>query len=108
MTKRVLRHLRTKIFAGILVILPLGITFLVLSFVFNLLDSILGPLMPHVPIYLFHRLYTLPGLGFFAFFLMLYLVGVVAANVLGHKVVHLTGRLMTNIPVVRNVYRSSK
>src|SRR4030043_196905 len=44
MIKRIFKHLRTKIFAGILVILPLGITFLVLKFVFNALDSILDPL----------------------------------------------------------------
>ena len=108
MTKHIFRHLRTKIFAGILVILPIGITFLVLRFVFNLLDNILGPLMPNIPIYLFHRLYELPGLGFFAFFFLLYLIGVVATNVLGRQIVHWTDRLMTNIPVVRNVYRSSK
>jgi uncharacterized membrane protein len=108
MTKHIFRHLRAKIFAGILVILPVGITFLVLKFVFNLLDSILGPLMPPIPVYLFHRLYNLPGLGFVAFFFLLYLVGLIAANILGRRVVHWTDRLMTNIPVVRNIYRSSK
>jgi uncharacterized membrane protein len=108
MTKHIFRHLRTKIFAGILVILPLGITFLVLNFVFNLLDSILGPLMPRVPVRLFHRLFNLPGLGFGAFFFLLYLVGLVATNILGRKAVHWTDRLMTNIPVVKNIYRSSK
>ena len=108
MTKPLLRHLRTKIFAGILVILPLGITFLVLKFVFNLLDNILGPLMPHIPVYLFYRIFNLPGLGIVAFFFLLYLVGVVATNVLGRQIVHWTDRLMTNIPVVKNIYRSSK
>ena len=108
MTKPILRHLRTKIFAGILVILPIGITFLVLKFVFNLLDSILGPLMPHIPVYLFYRIFNLPGLGVVAFFFLLYLVGVVATNVLGRQIVHWTDRLMINIPVVKNIYRSSK
>ena len=108
MTKPLLKHLRTKIFAGILVILPIGITFLVLKFVFNLLDNILGPLMPHIPVYLFYRIFNLPGLGVVAFFFLLYLVGVVATNVLGRQMVHWTDRLMTNIPVVKNIYRSSK
>ncbi len=43
MIRHLLKHLRTKIFTGILVVLPLGITFLVLKFVFNTLDNILGP-----------------------------------------------------------------
>jgi uncharacterized membrane protein len=108
MIKNIFRHLRTKIFAGILVILPLGITFLVLKFVFNTLDNILGPLMPEVPVYLFNRNFLLPGLGIIGFFLLLYLIGVIATNVLGHKLVGWTDRLFTNIPVVKNIYLSSK
>jgi uncharacterized membrane protein len=108
MIKKVFKHLRTKIFAGILVILPLGITFLILKFVFNTLDRILGPLTPEVTIYLFHRLFSLPGLGIISFFLMLYLVGLIATNVMGRKLVSWGDRLFTNIPVVKNIYSSSK
>jgi uncharacterized membrane protein len=108
MIKKALKHLRTKIFAGILVILPLGITFLILKFVFNTLDRILGPLTPEVTIYLFHRLFSLPGLGIISFFLMLYLVGLIATNVMGRKLVSWTDSLFKNIPVVKNIYSSSK
>jgi uncharacterized membrane protein len=108
MIKKFLRHLRTKIFAGILVVLPIGLTFLVLKFVFNALDNILGPLIPEVPIYLFHRLFTLPGLGIISFFLMLYVIGMITTNVLGRKLVHWADSLVINIPVVKNIYLSSK
>jgi uncharacterized membrane protein len=108
MIKRILKHLRTKIFAGILVILPLGITFLVLKFVFNALDSILDPLTPKVSVYLFQRDFSIPGLGTIGFFLLLYLIGVVTTNVLGRKLVHWTDKLFFHIPVVKNIYRSSK
>lgn len=108
MTKKFLRHLRTKIFAGILVILPLGITFLVLKFVFNTLDSILGPLMPKVTVYLLHRVFAIPGLGIIGFFLLLYLIGVIATNVLGHKLVGWTDRLFAYIPIVKKIYLSAK
>jgi uncharacterized membrane protein len=108
MTKKVFKHLRTKIFAGILVILPLGITFFILKFVFNTLDSILDPLMPRLTVYLFNREYLIPGLGIIGFFLLLYLFGVIATNVLGRKLVHWADRLFTNIPVVKNIYLSSK
>ena len=108
MTKKIFKHLRTKIFAGILVILPLGITFFVLKFVFNTLDSILDPLMPRLTVYLFNREYPIPGLGIIGFFLLLYLFGVIATNVLGRKLVHWADRLFTNIPVVKNIYLSSK
>jgi len=106
--KKILKHLRTKILAGILVILPLGITFLVLKFVFNTLDNILGPLMPEVPVYLFNQNFLLPGLGIIGFFLLLYLIGMIATNVLGHKLVTLGDYLFKTIPVVKNVYTASK
>ena len=89
-------------------ILPLGITFLILNFVFNALDSILDPLMPNVSVYLFQRQISIPGLGIIGFFLLLYLIGVVTTNVLGRKLVNWTHKLFINIPVVKNIYSSSK
>jgi uncharacterized membrane protein len=108
MTKRILRHLRTKIFTGILVILPLGITLFVLKFVFNTLDNILDPLIPAVNISLSHHVFRLPGIGIIAFFFLLYLIGMIATNVLGRKLVHWGDRIFAAIPVVKNIYSSSK
>jgi len=108
MTKKILKHVRTKVFAGILVILPLGITFLVLKFVFNALDSILDPLIPEINISLFHRLYQLRGMGLVSFFLLLYLAGLITTNVLGRKLINWGDRLFTAIPVVKKIYSSSK
>jgi uncharacterized membrane protein len=108
MMKRIFKHLRTKIFAGILVVLPLGITFLVLKFVFNTLDSILGPLIPDITVSLFHRVFHLPGVGLISFFLLLYLIGLITTNVLGRKLISWGDRLFAAIPVVKNIYSSSK
>jgi len=108
MTKKIFKHLRTKILAGILVILPLGITFFILKFVFNTLDTILDPLIPEVTVSLFRRVFHLPGIGIISFFLLLYLIGVIATNVLGRKLVNWADRLFKNIPVVKNIYLSSK
>jgi uncharacterized membrane protein len=108
MTKKLLKHLRTKIFAGILVILPIGITFFILRLVFNTLDSILGPLIPDITFHLFHRTFYIPGVGIIGFFLLLYLIGVITTNVLGHKLIAWGDRFFTNIPLVKNIYLSSK
>ena len=108
MIKKIFKHLRAKIFAGILVILPLGITVLVLNFVFNALHSTLDPLMPEVSVYLLQRDISIPGLGIIGLFLLLYLLGMIATNVLGRKLIHWTDKLFINIPVVKNIYSSSK
>ncbi len=108
MTKKILKHLRGKVFAGILVILPLGITFLVLKFVFNALDSILDPLIPEIDVSLFNRVYQVRGVGLVSFFILLYLVGLITTNVLGRKLIGWGDRLFTTIPLVKNIYSSSK
>ncbi len=108
MTKKIFKHLRGKVFAGILVILPLGITFLVLKFVFNALDSILDPLIPEIDVSLFHRVYQVRGVGLVSFFILLYLVGLITTNVLGRKLIGWGDRLFTTIPLVKNIYASSK
>jgi len=108
MIKNIFKHLRTTIFAGILVILPLGITFLVLKFVFNTLDNIIGPLIPLVTVYPFNQKFSIPGLGIIAFFLLLYLIGLITTNVLGRKLVIWGDSLFNTIPVVKNIYSASK
>lgn len=106
--KKVIRHLRTKIITGLLVILPLGITIFILKFVFTALDNFVGPLGPQVTHFLFHRELHIPGLGIIIFFLLLYLLGLIATNVMGRKLVNWTDRFFTNLPIIKNIYLSSK
>lgn len=106
--KKIFKHLRAKIIAGFLVILPLGITIFILKFVFTALDDQVGPLGPQVTHFLFHRELHIPGLGIIIFFLLLYLLGLITTNVMGRKLVGWGDRLFTNLPVVKNIYLSSK
>ncbi len=108
MVKKFLRHLRTKIIAGVLVILPLGITVFILKFIFTTLDDQLGPIGPQVTRFLFQRELHIPGLGIIIFLLLLYLLGLIATNVMGRKLVDWGDRFFTNLPIVKNIYLSSK
>lgn len=108
MIKSLIKHIRSKIFTGVLVILPLGITFLVLLFVFNSIQKILNPLIPKIPINGIHRDIYVPVLGIFGFLLLLYVIGLIATNVIGRKFVSLGDRLFKAIPIVKNIYTSSK
>lgn len=106
--KKIFKHLRTKIIAGLLVILPLGITIFILKFIFTALDNFVGPLGPRVTHFLFQREIHLPGLGIIIFFLLLYFLGLIATNVMGRKLVGWTDRFFTNLPIIKNIYLSSK
>ena len=106
--KRIFKHLRAKILAGVLVILPLGITIFILKFVFTALDDRVGPIGPEVTHFLFGRELPIPGLGIIIFFLLLYLLGLITTNVMGRKLVGWGDRFFTNLPIVKNIYLSSK
>jgi uncharacterized membrane protein len=108
MVKKIFKHLRTKILAGVLVILPLGITVFILKFVFTTLNNFVGPLGPEVAHFLFRREIPIPGLGIIIFLLLLYLLGLIATNVMGRKLVGWADRFFTNLPIVKNIYLSSK
>ncbi len=95
-------HFQRTLAAGILVMLPIGITALVLKFVFDLLTPILQPLTDLLPGPDVH------GTGLVALLLLIYVVGLVAAFVVGRRLIALAHRAMEVIPVVKSIYSTTR
>jgi uncharacterized membrane protein len=99
--------LRKWLFAGLLVIVPVGITIWVLEWVIRTLDSTLYilPAAWHPD-----RLFGLhiPGLGALLALLILLVVGAAASNFMGRKLVEWGNAVLHRIPVVRSIYSSVK
>lgn len=99
--------IRKWLVAGLLVVVPIAITWWVLAWAVNTLDGILNVLpakwQPDQLIG-FH----IPGLGVLACFVLLLVVGAIASNYLGGKIVAGWDRLLNRIPIVRSVYSSVK
>ncbi len=96
------RHMRRTFVAGLLVMLPIGITILVLQFVFELVDGILrGPLalLPGP---------DLPGEGLAIVVIMVYVMGLIAAHVVGRRLIDVAHRVMEVIPVVKTIYGTTR
>ena len=98
----ILRHFQRTLGAGILVMLPIGITILVLKFFFDLLNPVFEPATDLLP----GREVT--GLGLAALVLLVYVVGLIAAFVLGRRVIDLAHRVMEVIPLVRGIYGTTR
>lgn len=96
--------LKTYFFAGLLVVGPIALTFMVVQWIVTGLDSFLAGLLPTA----LHpdRLlgFYLPGLGLIAGVLIILLAGILAANYLGNKLFVYSERLMYRIPLVRIIY----
>ena len=101
-------HLKKKFFAGILILIPIGITLFILKFLFGIADGVLAPYIREaVDLVGLEGLY-MPGLGLIAGVLIIYITGVFASNILGHQLVNAWDRLLGRIPVVKSIYSSSK
>ncbi len=95
-------RLRRYFITGLIVFLPIAVTFSVLRWLFLASDSFLGQLFT----LLFGRAY--PGVGLAATVAMIFLLGALATNVLGRRLVGWFDRLMLRIPLARSIYSATK
>ena len=102
-----LPRLRRILVAGLLVWVPVGITVLILSVLVNLADQTLG-LIPeqYQPEELLGR--RIPGLGVVLSLILLFVTGLVAANVFGKRIIAFWEGVLRRIPLVRTIYTAAK
>ncbi|ABA89067.1 membrane protein of unknown function DUF502 [Syntrophotalea carbinolica DSM 2380] len=103
--KRFLRKkLRRYFFAGLLVLVPVGLTIVVVRWIVSLMDGLLVRMLPlrWQPEQLFG--FAVPGLGVVLTFLLIIFTGVLATNYFGHKLVRASEKLVYRIPLVKGIY----
>lgn len=99
--------MKKYLITGLLIWIPLAITFMVLAWIVNTLDQIILWLPEGVqPKMMFG--FNIPGVGLVLSVLIVLLTGLVAANVLGQKLVQLWEAVLARIPVVKSIYYSVK
>ena len=103
-----MKRLRRYLIAGILLWVPIGVTFFLLSILSELVDKTLAPIPPqYQPDALIGV--DIPGLwGLLLTFLILLVTGVFAANFVGRSLVHWWESVLERIPVVRSIYSAAK
>lgn len=101
------RRIRTWLIAGLVVWLPVAITYFVLDLAVGLMDRTLL-LLP--PAYRPDNLlgFHIPGLGILLTLAVLLLTGMLAANLVGRRLVQLGEAILNRIPFVRSVYSAAK
>ena len=100
--KRFFLHIRTTLIAGLLAILPIGVTLFVLKFFFELLDPILSPIFDMGNVRIF------PGLGVIVLLILLYVVGIITTKILSARIVTLGHKLIEKIPVISSIYSTTR
>ena len=97
------RHFRSKLLAGLLAVIPVGVTAWVLYFLFHAIDGLLRPLLQP-------RLgrYYVTGMGLLTVMLLVYAIGVITSNFLGSRLVRLGEQLLERLPLARHIYGPAK
>ncbi|MCK6370877.1 MAG: DUF502 domain-containing protein [Gammaproteobacteria bacterium] len=95
------------ILAGLLVWIPLGITFLILKLIVDLMDQTLV-LLPAA--YRPEQLlgFRIPGLGILLTGVVVFVTGVFTANLVGRHLLRVWDGILNRIPLVRSIYGSAK
>lgn len=106
---RVFRHkLKSYFLAGLLVVVPVALTFLVVRWLVRFMDGLLISVLPNAlrpeNLYGIH----VPGVGLLATILLILLVGILVTNILGRSLVNFSERMVDRIPLVKGVYAMFK
>lgn len=101
--KRFIKKLGTLFLAGLLVLVPIGLIILVLVWLFNWIDGILGPLILNI----WGVYYT--GIGFGVIIILIFIAGLIVSNFLGKKILAgIETYFFHKIPVVGYFYKAIK
>ncbi len=102
-SSRLWRRVGETFLAGIAVVLPIWITYLiVVEFLLSGVDGLLAPVFAAI---FGVRIW---GLGLLATLLLVLMVGALTRNMVGRRLVGLGERILLKIPIVKNVYAASK
>jgi uncharacterized membrane protein len=100
-------YIRRWLFAGLMVLVPLGITLFVVDFLIRLVDKSLLLVPPALrPEALLG--FSVPGIGIVLILLLVLAVGFLADNFIGARVVRWAESMLGRVPLVRSVYSGSK
>ncbi|NIA15751.1 MAG: DUF502 domain-containing protein [Nitrospiraceae bacterium] len=98
--------MRRRLLSGLLVVVPVGITFFTLHFLYKVTAGFLAPVVEkylgHIPDY------AISPVAVILFLAALYCIGLVASVLVGRRVIALGETIIHRIPFVKTIYGGSK
>ena len=97
-----MNHIKKKLISGLFILVPVIITYVVLSWFFYKVDGLLQPIVSRS----IGR--DIPGLGFLALLVIIYMTGMLGENFLGQRIINLMRSAILKTPVIGTIYSSAK
>jgi uncharacterized membrane protein len=96
--------LKTRFISGLLIVVPLILTFVLLRALVEFIDGLLLPIVTR----LFGQTYDFPFIGVIVTIAIVLLAGIFTANILGNRLLRIWEKLILRIPIIRFIYGAAQ
>lgn len=100
--KRFFKTIRRQFLSGVLVIVPIILTFIVLRFLFRSVDNLLSPVIIKI------IGVEIPGLGILATIVIIFIAGILTTALGRSRLFNMWELFFIKTPIVRTIYSASK
>ena len=99
---------RANFLTGLILVLPIGITFYLVWATVTFIDDIIVPWLPEqfTPNGVFAQ--NVPGFGVLFFLIVLTVIGALAKGFLGRQIIRLGEYIVNKTPIIRSIYKATK
>ncbi|MGD8229109.1 MAG: DUF502 domain-containing protein [Desulfobacteraceae bacterium] len=97
--KKLLAHIKKYVFRGLLAVVPLFLTYLAIKLLYTSIDQRAVGLVDRFLGFKF------PGLGILLVLVSLYILGLLASNVVGRRLFGLVEKMTNYIPLIKTTYK---
>ncbi len=97
--KKLVAHIKKYVFRGLLAVVPLFLTYLAIKLLYTAIDQRAVGLVDHFLGFKF------PGLGILLVLVALYILGLLASNVVGRRLFGLVEKMTNYIPLIKTTYK---
>jgi uncharacterized membrane protein len=109
--KMVKGTIKKNIIAGLLVTVPVSLTYIIFKFIITRIDEMVVPVVSKImgekAMESFNG-YFVPGMGFLLLILFVFFIGLIATNFFGKKLFNFGELILRKIPIVRVIYITIK
>jgi len=95
-----------QFFAGLAVLLPIGLTLYIVWTLFNFVSKSVAPLLIRISLLQEMPVIVLKVIGVLITFVIIWIIGLVATNIVGRKILKLPEVLLLKAPVVNRIYQT--
>ena len=87
-------HIKKKLISGLLIIIPILMTYIILNWFFHKIDNLLQPILNNI------TGKDIPGFGFLVLIIIIYITGVLGENFLGNRLLNLVRSVILKTPLI--------